>query len=49
MALLEVKDLSVYYGVIQALKGISFQVNEGEIVTLIVLTVQVKLLQCKVL
>ena len=35
MALLEVKDLSVFYGVIQALKGISFEVNEGEIVTLI--------------
>ena len=35
MALLEVRDLSVYYGVIQALKGISFHVNEGEIVTLI--------------
>ena len=35
MALLEVKDLEVYYGVIQALKGISFEVNEGEIVTLI--------------
>lgn len=35
MALLEVKDLSVYYGVIQAIKGISFEVNEGEIVTLI--------------
>ena len=35
MALLEVKDLQVYYGVIQALKGISFKVNEGEIVTLI--------------
>ena len=35
MALLEVKDLSVYYGVIQALKGISFEVNRGEIVTLI--------------
>ena len=35
MALLEVKDLSVYYGVIQALKGISFEVNEGEIVSLI--------------
>lgn len=35
MALLEVKDLSVYYGVIQALKGISFEVNKGEIVTLI--------------
>ncbi len=35
MALLEVKDLSVFYGVIQALKNISFEVNEGEIVTLI--------------
>ena len=35
MALLEVKDLSVYYGVINALKNISFEVNEGEIVTLI--------------
>ncbi|MBP5342345.1 ABC transporter ATP-binding protein [bacterium] len=35
MALLEVKDISVYYGVIQALKGISFTVEEGEIVALI--------------
>lgn len=35
MALLEVKDLEVYYGVIQALKGISFHVEKGEIVTLI--------------
>jgi len=35
MALLEIKNLSVYYGVIQALKDISFEVNEGEIVTLI--------------
>ena len=35
MALLEVKDISVYYGVIQALKGISLEVNEGEIVALI--------------
>ncbi len=35
MALLEVKDLSVHYGVIRALKGVSFSVNEGEIVTLI--------------
>ncbi len=35
MALLEVKDLEVYYGVIRALKGVSFEVNEGEIVTLI--------------
>lgn len=35
MALLEVKELEVFYGVIQALKGISFEVNQGEIVTLI--------------
>lgn len=35
MAMLEVKDLEVYYGVICALKGISFEVNEGEIVSLI--------------
>ena len=35
MALLEVNDLQVYYGVICALKGISFKVEEGEIVSLI--------------
>lgn len=35
MAMLEVKDLSVFYGVIQAINGISFEVNKGEIVTLI--------------
>ncbi len=35
MAMLEVKDLQVYYGIICALKGISFHVNEGEIVSLI--------------
>lgn len=34
-ALLEVKDLVVSYGGIEALKGISFKVNEGEIATLI--------------
>ncbi len=33
--LLDVKDLSVYYGVIQALKGISFHVDKGEVVALI--------------
>lgn len=33
--LLEVNDLHVYYGAIHALQGISFTVNEGEIVTLI--------------
>jgi branched-chain amino acid transport system ATP-binding protein len=33
--LLEVKDLQVFYGRIQALHGVSFHVNEGEIVTLI--------------
>ncbi|MCD8241529.1 MAG: ABC transporter ATP-binding protein [Lachnospiraceae bacterium] len=35
MAMLEIKDLEVYYGVIQAIKGISFEVNEGEIIALI--------------
>ncbi len=35
MALLEVNDLKVAYGVINALKGISFKVDKGEIVTLI--------------
>lgn len=33
--ILEVKDLHVSYGAIKAVKGISFYVNEGEIVTLI--------------
>ncbi len=33
--MLKVKDLSVYYGVIQATKEINFEVNEGEIVSLI--------------
>ena len=33
--LLEVKDLEVYYGMINALKGISFHVDRGEIVSLI--------------
>ena len=33
--MLEVKDLEVYYGSIQAIRKISFQVKEGEIVTLI--------------
>jgi branched-chain amino acid transport system ATP-binding protein len=35
MALLEVRDIETYYGNIQALKGISLEVEEGEIVTLI--------------
>lgn len=35
MAMLQIKDLQVYYGVIQAIKGISFEVNEGEIIALI--------------
>jgi branched-chain amino acid transport system ATP-binding protein len=34
-AMLEVNDLNVFYGAIHALQGISFHVNEGEIVTLI--------------
>ena len=35
MAMLEVKDIEVFYGVIQAIKGISFKVNEGEVIALI--------------
>lgn len=35
MSLLEVKDLHVYYGGIHALKGLSFTVNKGEIVSLV--------------
>ncbi len=35
MAMLEVRDLNVYFGVIQAIKNISFDVNEGEVVALI--------------
>ena len=33
--MLEVRDLQVYYGVIQAIKNVSFKVNEGEIIALI--------------
>ena len=33
--MLDVKDLNVYYGPIHAVKGVSFHVDEGEIVTLI--------------
>lgn len=32
MAMLEIKDIEVYYGMIQAIKGISFEVNEGEVI-----------------
>ena len=35
MAMLEIKNLKVYYGMIQAIKGISFEVNEGEVIALI--------------
>lgn len=35
MAMLEIKDLEVYYGMIQAIKGISFKVQEGEVIALI--------------
>lgn len=35
MALLEVNNIEVYYGLIKALKGVSFQVNKGEVVALI--------------
>ena len=35
MAMLEVKDLHVHYGVIEAIKGISFEVEQGEVIALI--------------
>ena len=35
MAMLEVNDLQVYYGVINAIKGISFHVDKGEVIALI--------------
>ena len=35
MSMLKVENLHVYYGSIHAIKGISFEVNEGEVVTLI--------------
>lgn len=35
MAMLEVKNLEVYYGMIQAIKGVSFEVNQGEVIALI--------------
>ena len=35
MAMLEVRDLHVHYGVIEAIKGISFEVEQGEVIALI--------------
>jgi len=35
MAMLTINNLEVYYGVIQAIKGVSFEVNEGEVIALI--------------
>ena len=35
MSMLEIKDLEVYYGMLQAIKGVSFDVNEGEVIALI--------------
>ena len=35
MAMLKVENLSIKYGSIEAVKNVSFEVNEGEVVTLI--------------
>ena len=35
MAMLEVKNLDVHYGVIQGVRNVSFEVNQGEVVSLI--------------
>ena len=46
MAMLEVKDLAVYYGMIHAIKGVSFEVNKGEIIALIGANEQEKQRSC---
>ncbi len=35
MAMLEIKEIEVFYGMIHAIKGVSFEVNEGEVIALI--------------
>ena len=35
MAMLEIKDLEVNYGMIKAIRGVSFEVNKGEVIALI--------------
>ena len=35
MSMLKIEDLHVSYGMIQAIKGVSFEVNEGEVISLI--------------
>ena len=35
MAMLKIEDLHVYYGMIHAIKGVSFEVNQGEVIALI--------------
>lgn len=35
MAMLEINDIEVYYGMIKAIKGVTFEVNEGEVIALI--------------
>ena len=46
MAMLEVKDLQVYYGMIQAIKGISLEVNQGEVIALIGQTARERRRRC---
>lgn len=42
MSMLKVENLSVHYGMIQAVRDVSFEVNEGEVVSLSVPMVQVR-------
>ena len=42
MSMLKVDNLSVHYGMIQAVRDVSFEVNEGEVVPLSVPMVQVR-------
>jgi len=38
--MIKVNDLHVYYGLIEAVKGISFEVKEGEIISLYMVTLK---------
>ena len=48
MSMLEVKDLKVNYGMIQAIKGVSFHVEQGEVIALIGATPLMKKLIIKI-
>lgn len=44
--MLKINDINVFYGAIHAIKGVSLEVNKGEIVTLLALTVRASPQSC---